>query len=419
MISLALCLAVSLLAGSDEKSTARQLIEAGQAAWKSGDREKAVKRFNAAAAAAPRDPEPWMLLAEAYANQQKQDAALQAARRAEELGGDNPAVLQRLANFYGGVVPDLPKAADLGWRYAENASSDATAWRRVAALYLALDRPDKATAAALRGLPRDDSPDLHRLLAQAYAKQKDWTDAAREFAAVLKGNPYSEQAYFELAQTYLLAQDFPSAIRTLEDARKVFDKSPQIELALGVAYYGLRRFPEAVDQFLMTIALAPEVPQPYIFLGRILEHAADRLPEVTERFAQFEQRNPESSLGYVLHAKALLAGNADSSQIQQLVDKALSLKEDDADAHFLAGVLASRRGEYEIAAKHLERSIALNGNEAPPHYYLARAYDRLGRPGDAAREREQHQLISERDKATIAGTAPSTVPSVAGSKTSR
>ena len=28
------------------------------------------------------------------------------------------------------LVPDLPKAADLGWRYAENAPEDATAWRR-------------------------------------------------------------------------------------------------------------------------------------------------------------------------------------------------------------------------------------------------------------------------------------------------
>src|SRR4051794_25126133 len=112
----ALYILLSLFIPVDENRSARELMDAGTAAWKSGDLEKAVERFTAAAAAAPRDPEPFLLLAEAYARQQRHDASLRAAQRAEQLGRENPAILQRLANFYAGVIPDLPKAADLGWR---------------------------------------------------------------------------------------------------------------------------------------------------------------------------------------------------------------------------------------------------------------------------------------------------------------
>ena len=67
--------------------------------------------------------------------------------------------------------------------------------------------------------------------------------------------------------------------------RKNFDKSPQLELAAGVAYYGLRRFPEAIEAFLRTIRLDPGIEQPYVFLGRMLDQAEDKLPQITEVFA--------------------------------------------------------------------------------------------------------------------------------------
>ena len=375
-----------------------------------------VALFLQAGSAPSSDPKAWVMLAEKYAAEKNENEARAAAARAEELGGKDAAVLQRLANFYAGILPDLPKAAELGWRYAERAPEDATAWRRVAALYLALNKPDRAIEAGLRGVQADDTPEMHRILGRAYAARRDWAQAGAELAKVVQANPYSEQAHFELAQMYLVAQDFPSAVRALESARKTFDKSPQIELALGVAYYGLRRFPEAVDQFLKTIALAPDVRQPYVFLGKMLEHTGDRLPEVTARFAEFERQSPDDSLGYVLHAKALVAqlppaGESEDAQLaEKLVAKALAIKEQDADAQYLAGVLDFRKGQFETAAGHLERSVAVNSNEAAPHYYLARAYDRLGRRDEAAKQRDLHQTLSERDKATLSGAAPSVPP---------
>lgn len=77
------------------------------------------------------------------------------------------------------------------------------------------------------------------------------------------------------------------AVRVLEAAKKVFDNSAQLELTLGIACYGQRGFSEAVDSFLRAATLAPDVEQPYVFLGRILNQAEARLAEVTQKIAAF------------------------------------------------------------------------------------------------------------------------------------
>src|SRR3982750_1339316 len=138
------------------------------------------------------DPKTWVALAEKYAAEMKESDARAAATRAEELGGKNAGVLQRLPNFYAGILPDLPKAAELGWQYAERAPGDATAWRRVAALYLALNKPDRAIEAGLRGVDADDTPEMHGILGRAYAARRDWAKAGPELAKVVEANPYSE-----------------------------------------------------------------------------------------------------------------------------------------------------------------------------------------------------------------------------------
>ena len=82
-----------------------------------------------------------------------------------------------------------------------------------------------------------------------------------------------------------------------ERRRGAAAESAQLELALGVADYGLRRFDDAADAFLRTIEIAPETEQPYTFLGKILDQIPSRLPQVTQRFAEYEAAHPASADG--------------------------------------------------------------------------------------------------------------------------
>jgi tetratricopeptide (TPR) repeat protein len=380
-------------------------LQEGVAALERKDFGKAEASFEQATRLAPDNAAAWLFLARAYALDKKKDQALEAARKAEAVGGADAKVLQNLADFYALLEPDPPKAAELGERYAEKATQDKTAWRRLAAFCLQAGLTDRAVAAATRGLPADDGPELRSILGTAYMQRGDFANAAAQLSEVVKLNPYNEDAHFQLARVYLVQQDFPSAVRVLENARNLFDKSAQIELALGVAYYGERKFAKAIEQFLKTIQLAPDVPQPYVFLGRIMDHATDRLPELTQKFTDFQQRNPSSYLGYQLHAKALVAQlppagfPAEAQTAMDLVQKSLALNDDEAESHYLAGLLLDRKREFAKAASELERSIQLNAKDPAAHYRLARVYDRLGRRDDAEQQRALHEKLSEEEKA--------------------
>src|SRR3974390_562961 len=138
-------------------------MQEGMAALAQKNLTKAQASFEAATRLAPRQPEPWLLLAQTYALQKNDKPAVAAAQKAEALGGNDPKILQGLANFYATMVPDLPKAASLGARYAEKSPSDTTAWRRLTAFCLDSGQPDKAIAAGKRGLAGDHSAELNGL----------------------------------------------------------------------------------------------------------------------------------------------------------------------------------------------------------------------------------------------------------------
>ncbi len=395
--------AVLLLSVSFASAQVDTRLKDGQTALEKGDLATARVKLEESTRLSPKNAGAWLLLAQTYARQKESKSAIAAAQKAETLGAKDPLILQGLANFYVGMVPDYPKAAALGARYAELSPRDTTAWQRLAAFCVSAGLADPAITAGTRALANDDSAAVHSVLGSAYLLKKDWPHGIAELKTALAKNSYDEDAHFRLAQAYLLHQDFASAQSVLENARKVFDKSPQIELALGVAFYGLRKFPEAVDQFLRTMKLAPDVPQPYIFVSRILDHATDRLPEITEQCAQFEARNPKSYLGYLLHAKALIAQLPPTGFPPQaekpfaLLQKSLELKEDDSESQFQFGVLLDRKEDYAGAVKHLERSAELNPKDSAVHYRLARVYDRLGRKQEAAEQRALHEKLSEQE----------------------
>ncbi|HLH17555.1 MAG TPA: tetratricopeptide repeat protein [Bryobacteraceae bacterium] len=202
-----------------------------------------------------------------------------------------------------------------------------------------------------------------------------------------------DRYYFEVAQAHLERQEFAAALDNLDTGCQKFPASAQLVLARGVALYGLRRFPEAIDAFLRTIELAPDVEQPYAFLGRMLDQAEDRLPRIAQVFAAFAQRAPGNYLASYLYGKAL-ALTGDTAAAESWLRKSLAVNDNSPDAHFELGVLLESRRQFDAAARELHRAAALNPRDPVPHYHLARIYDRLGKPAEAQEEREIHARLS-------------------------
>ncbi len=312
-------------------------FRAGLLALQRQDFRTAANELEAASQFAPNNGRVWIALAQTYRKLNEPAKADRAAGQAEKLGVRDALVQKSLAIYY----------------------SEAGIPARAAA----------AQAAYATLTPQDPS--------------------ARERAEAL---------YFAAAQPLLQQQKFGEAIALLTQARTSLSGSAQLELALGVAYYGMRRFDDAATAFLATIALAPETEQPYQFLGKSLDQIPQRLPDVTRVFRQYVAAHPTSSLGYVLEAKALNAQSLEPEKAQKLIEKAIELDPRDAAAHFELGALYFRQRRYADSALAYERSAELDPRQAATHYRLANVYSRLGKTAEAQAQRELHaQLVREQE----------------------
>ena len=277
--------------------TFEEFFRAGLLALQRNDLSAAATNFGAAAKLAPNNGRVWVALAQTHWKLKASGKADEAAAKAAALGAGDPLVLSTLVIYYSESGRVL-KAAETQAKYSALVPTDA---------------------------------------------------AVREKA---------ESLYFEAVQPLLQQQKFAEAIAILSKASQRFRDSAQLALALGVAYYGMRRFDEAADAFLRTIAIAPEVDQPYLFLGRFLGQIPARLPEVTKQFVSYENAHPASATGYLLQAKAL---NAQSIELGDRIGAIAAGMDADliaVDGDPLKDITALRRVVYVMKNGVVYKNVA-------------------------------------------------------------
>ncbi|MCW5982079.1 MAG: tetratricopeptide repeat protein [Bryobacteraceae bacterium] len=392
--------------GSTEDSLRQGLI-----ALERNELLAARKHLEVAASAEPSDPRAWLGLARACWKSGQREQAAAAISKAISTGKDQPVIQHGLALYFA-EAEDWAQAAAFESNFAA-LSGDGDAFLRAASLYLRGQRAEEAIRTASNALEKTNRADLRNLLGKAYEAAGNSGQALLEFQQAVRLNPYEEGYYFDLAQLLMRHHNFDVAIQVLEASKKVIAKSPQLELALGVAYYGQRRFPDAVASFLRTIDLDPGVPQPYIYLGRTLENATERMLEIERKFTAYAEAHPKSALGPFLVAKAIFVQlppggyPPQAEKAEALLRRSLAIKENEWETHHLLGSLLERKGDLDQAAASLKRAIELNPANPAPHLPLARVYLRQGNKDDAARERTLFKDLTQAQETAIQERAAS------------
>lgn len=274
--------------------------------------------------------------------------------------------------------------------------SNALVWSALASTYLhEKDAAKAADAAANAARLGADNPVVEHSLAIFYSETGDFSKAAdwqRRYVATQ--DPNKEGPVFDYGNLLLHSGDFAGALTVFDKGRAQFPKSAQMELAYGVAAYGQRKFQESIASFLRVIKLDSSIEQPYVFLGRMLDQAGDRLPEIIADYSAWEKTSPDNYLAPLLHAKALNAAGNTPETVEPELRKSIRLNGDSWEAHLELGTLLVQEREWQDAATELKRSIELNANEPRAHFQLARAYERLGEKDKAIEERAIHEKLS-------------------------
>jgi len=375
-------------------------LRQGLAALNKNDLVHAREFLERAAKLDPQSSLTAVALAQTYLKIGQKNLAAESAGRAEQLGAGTPSIQHALALFYA-EAGDLAKAAEWERRFASTPGAGAQAAANAAALSLNAGQSAEAVKWAETALQTLDTPDVHHLLGKAYQAAGRPDSALPELRRAFEREPSQEVFLSDFGQALLQHGDFAEALAILENGRREFPKNPQIALAFGVACYAQRRPDDAVSAFLEVIRLDNTIEQPYVFLGRSLDHAGARLPEVIADYAAWEKKAPANYLPVFLHAKALLAApNPDAAKIEAELRRSIELNEAFWESHLELSALLSKQGKWPDAEHELSRSIELNPRQARAHYDLARVYLHMGKREQAHAEQAEYERLKTAESAT-------------------
>ncbi len=335
-------------------------LQQGLLALREGKLAEAKSSFEQAVKEEPKNAFAWVSLAETYRRSGESSQAIDAAKKAEQFGAAIPAVDHALAAFYA-QSGDFVQAAGWEEKYAASPKPDAEASLRAAELY---ERAGNSKA------------------------------AERVLKALWERHAADPAVAFSYAQLLLQRLDFVGADKAVATALAAHPDEPQLVLVCGVARYGERRFDEAIDQFLKVTALAPAVPQPYAFLGKMLEQAGAKLPAIEKACAVRLKAAPGDAAVMLVLAKAKMQESPKDPEAEALLRHSIEIDSKQWEAHYELGVLLESRRDFKAAAGELNQAVSLNAKDPMPHYHLARVYDRLGDSERAQAERKIHEQLT-------------------------
>jgi tetratricopeptide (TPR) repeat protein len=182
----------------------------------------------------------------------------------------------------------------------------------------------------------------------------------------------------------LIHQTLEPAIEVFRQGAERYADSPRMAIGLGMAYYSLGKYDDAVKSLLRAADLNPADPRCYPFLSRAYDSSPSQAEEVIERFRRFAELQPENGQAVYYYAMSLWKGkraqdpSLDLSQIEVLLKKAVALDPGLAEAHLQLANLYSDQRKYAESVPEYLRARELNPDLADVHYRLAQAYVRVG-----------------------------------------
>lgn len=386
-------LAIVLLAGQADFE-ARYV--AGLKALNNLDLTTAQADLLAASHLQPANPRVWVALSQTYLRLRKTALANDAASKAEKFGAEDPVTLRLLAVFYS-EQNNFARAADIEVRCAAKDREDEMAPVRAMADYLQADQPRKAITLALATTGWEGRADIRNLLGKAYEADGQILKTIPELQEAIRLQPGEVSYFSDLLQVLVSHYNFEVAIQMGEAGRKRFPASAPIALLTGVAYYGQNQPDAAIDAFLAAIALDPAPEQPYLFLARLIGQAHDRLPQISQRFIEYQDKNPQSYLGYFLHAEAL----QEPEQSEALLRRSVALNGKYWESHYDLGILLAKKGSLREAEQEFRRCTELNPKDPAAHYRLFRVLAGLGKTQEAEAELAVQRKVSADSQAEL------------------
>ena len=186
-----------------------------------------------------------------------------------------------------------------------------------------------------------------------------------------------------------------------KEASAVFDKvavstqnNPAALLNIAQGFMSLGDFKRAVKEFGQVLALAPNTPKANYFIGQSLIRL-NRYADAEKYFGRELEISPYDPLSKYHLALTLIERKVEPERTIKILEEAIQLRSDYADAHYQLGKIYLEKGELQKAVSQLERAVTADATKEYVHYQLSIAYRKMKRKADADRELEIYKKLKE------------------------
>jgi tetratricopeptide (TPR) repeat protein len=232
-------------------------------------------------------------------------------------------------------------------------------------------------------------------------KRGDSLDAVREYQRAAELDP-SESNFFDWGIELLMHRAPEPAIEVFTKGNRLHAGSVRLLLGLAAACYMRGDYERAARYLFEASDLNPGDPTPYMFLGQAQAKQITQAPEYVEKLARFASLDPGNAWANYYYAAALWkhrAAPADSqltSQVRNLLEKAIGLDPRFAEAYLLLGSLSSELQDLPGAISAYQKAIEANPDLEEAHYRLSQTYELSGQKEKAREELAIYKQLSNR-----------------------
>lgn len=241
----------------------------------------------------------------------------------------------------------------------------------------------------------DINSDYHYLQARVELALHHEQEAGREFLAAVKMEPDNEALCADAGLLFYRFENFWTALEIFHSCAERLPDSIPIETGLGLAYFHLGKYPEAIDTFRKVLVIQPTADAAREALAFILYITA----KPREAHEVLEQRigAPDADCFiYYLHALALLREGRQANRTIALQSLAEALKRNPKfpPAFYERGRIEMEAGNLSRALGDLETAARLDPSYAQPYAMMAQVYYRLGKPLEAAQAQTKYMALN-------------------------
>jgi tetratricopeptide (TPR) repeat protein len=280
-----------------------------------------------------------------------------------------------------------------------------------------------------------DFPGLDRNWGIVSFRARQFEKAIAPLSRQLKTNPNDNLVRRMLGVSYYLTNDFTNAVETLKPLEPVIVTDAELAYFYGISLVNLKRnqeampifaklsdvsqanptslfyaaqgfmilgdYERAVKEFRQVVALNPKFEKANYFIGQSLIRL-NRFDEAEKAFSRELEITPADVLSKYHLALTLIERKIEPDRTLSILEEAIALKYDYADARYQLGKMYLEKGETNKAIEQLEIAVNSDANKDYIHYQLSIAYRKASRKDEADRELKRYQDLKAANRKTDA-----------------